>query len=110
MGKREHEALKEQVRVLNSKIAGGASIPVSPNAGGGKIVTVHVKDLKNVETKVEVSSQARISELKKLVATQMPQYPSDSQALLFSGNMLKDNQTVEECKLEDQWVVVSTSK
>ncbi|KAI9205427.1 uncharacterized protein BJ171DRAFT_598531 [Polychytrium aggregatum] len=69
------------------------------------VITVHIKSSNDNKFPVSVDSDAAVSELKAKIAEQLASTPNPTPAeslrLIFAGRVLKDEQTLSECKVAD---------
>merc|ERR1719232_2007710 len=59
-----------------------------------------IKTLKGGKFVVEVEASNKIGEVKKIVETAKPEFPSANMKLIHSGKILKDDVTVEACNIK----------
>jgi len=72
---------------------------------------ITVKPLKGDNFEVEAQPEAKVEDLKKLIAAVRPEFAADAQKLIHSGRILKDEDTVESIGIKPgEFVVVMVTK
>lgn len=64
------------------------------------MVTIHLKDFKKEKLSIQVDLTSSVLQLKQLLA-QEKQCDESQLKLIFSGKVLQDSKTLDECKLKD---------
>lgn len=63
-------------------------------------INVHVKSSSDKKFIVAIETDKTVLDLKNLIAEQT-EVPAERQRLIYSGRVLKDNDTLNECKIAD---------
>lgn len=69
------------------------------SVGDGSLITVHIKTPKNKET-VQTAPNASVKQFKELVSQKF-NAQSDKICLIFSGKILKDEETLDKLDIKD---------
>ncbi|SCV67900.1 BQ2448_5511 [Microbotryum intermedium] len=64
-------------------------------------IKVHVKGPSDTKLTLSIATSATVLELKQAIAAEAAAFPADSQRLIYSGRVLKDEDELEKYKLKD---------
>ena len=65
------------------------------------VISINIKGPSDLKLSLKVDSAITVEDLKQQIATENGDFPADQQRLIYSGRVLKDNETVEKYGLKD---------
>lgn len=68
---------------------------------GAQNITVNIKGPSEIKLTVEIALDATVRALKEKIESARSDVPADSQRLIYSGKVLKDEETLQSYKLQN---------